>query len=54
MLTGYKIDHSKADINKLYKKGGGGRGLLQIEATYKAEIINNVEYLNTKYTKTSL
>ena len=29
----------------------GGRGLLQIEATYKAEIINTAKYLNTKYTE---
>jgi hypothetical protein len=28
---------------------GGGRDLLQIEATYKAEIINLAEYLNSKY-----
>jgi len=27
----------------------GGRGLLQIETTYKAEIINTAEYLNTKH-----
>ena len=27
----------------------GGRGLLQIEATYQAEIINIAEYFNTKY-----
>jgi len=32
------------------KKNEGGRGLLQIEGTYKAEIINTEEYLNTKYT----
>ena len=31
------------------ERKGGGRGLLQIEATYKAEIINIAEYLNTKY-----
>jgi hypothetical protein len=49
------MHHSTADINKRYtKRNGGGRGLLQTEATYKAEKINNVEYLNTKYTKTSL
>jgi hypothetical protein len=30
------------------RKGGGG-GLLQIEATYEAEVINIAEYLNTKY-----
>ena len=39
----------------MYKGGGGGGGsvLLQIEATYKAEIINIVGYLNTKIKKTS-
>jgi proteasome lid subunit RPN8/RPN11 len=25
------------------------RGMLQTEVTYKAETINNVKYLNTKY-----
>ena len=44
----------KADTDRLYVKrrgggGGGGRGMLQIEVTYKAEIINTAEYLNTKY-----
>jgi hypothetical protein len=34
----------KADI-----KRKGGRGLLQIEATYKTNIIIIAEYLNTKY-----
>ena len=28
---------------------GGGRGLVQVEAAYKAEIIIIAEYLNTKY-----
>jgi len=28
-----------------------GRGLLQNEATYEAELIKSAEYLNTKYTK---
>ena len=28
---------------------GGGRGLVQGEAAYKAEIIIIAEYLNTKY-----
>jgi len=27
----------------------GGRGLLQIEAMYKAEVISFTEYLSTKY-----
>jgi hypothetical protein len=45
--TVYKMHHPKADIY-IYK-AEGGRGLLQIEATYKTEIINTAEYLNTKY-----
>jgi len=48
----YKMRHPTADINKLYiKRKGEGRDLLQIEATYKAEIISIVEYLNTKCTE---
>jgi len=43
------MHHSKGDIDRLYVQRKGGRGLLQIAATYKAEIINIVEYLNTKY-----
>jgi len=31
------------------KRKGGGRGEIQIEATYKGEIINIAEYLNTNY-----
>ena len=49
MLTVYGIHHPKADIDRIYVKGGGGRGLVQIEAAYKAEIINIAEYLNTIY-----
>jgi len=50
MLTMYKTHHSKADIDRLYlKREEGGRGLVQIEAAYKAEIINTAEYLNTNY-----
>ena len=46
----YKMHHPNAEIDWLYvKRIGGGRGLLQIKATYKAEIINLAEYLNTKY-----
>jgi hypothetical protein len=30
-------------------RNAGGRGLVQVEAAYKAEIINIAEYLNTKY-----
>ena len=44
------MHHPKADIDRLYvKRKEGGRGLLQVEATYKAEIINIAEYLNTNY-----
>ena len=50
MLTMYKMHHPKADIDKLYvKRKEGGRELVQIEAAYKAEIINIAEYLNTNY-----
>jgi hypothetical protein len=43
----YKMHHPKADTDRLYVKGkGGGRGLSQIEAAYKTQIINIAEYLN--------
>ena len=55
MLTMYKMHHPKADIDRLYiKRKEGGRGLMQIEAAYKAEIINIAEYLNTNYKKYQL
>ena len=48
----YKMHHSKADIDRLFvKRKEGRRGLLQMEVTYKAEISNISEYLNTKYTE---
>ena len=44
------MHHPKADIDRLYvKRKEGRRGLLQVEAAYKAQIINIAEYLNTKY-----
>jgi len=50
MLTIYKMHHQKADIDRLYvKRKEGARGLVQVEAAYKAEIINFAEYLNTNY-----
>jgi len=50
MLTTYKMHHPKADIDRLYvKRKEGGRGLVQIEVAYKAEIINIAEYLSTNY-----
>jgi len=45
-----KMYHQKPDIDRLYlKRKEGGRGMVQIEAAYKAEIINIAEYLYTKY-----
>ena len=45
MLTMYKMH-----IDRLYvKRKEGGRGLVQVEVAYKAEIINIAEYLNTNY-----
>ena len=42
--------HPKADIDRLYvKRKEGGRGLVQVEAAYKAEITDIAEYLNTNY-----
>jgi DNA polymerase II large subunit len=50
MLTMYKMHHPKADIDRLHvNKKVGERGLVQVEAAYKTEIINVAEYLNTKY-----
>jgi len=50
MLTIYKMHRPKADIDRLYvKKKEGWRGLVHIEAAYKAEIINIAQYLNTNY-----
>ena len=46
----YKLYHPKADIDRLYvKRKEGGKEMLQVEAAYKAEIINIAEYLNTNY-----
>jgi hypothetical protein len=46
----YKMHHPKADTDRLYvKRKEGGRGLVQVEVAYKAEIINIAEYLNTNY-----
>jgi hypothetical protein len=44
------MHHPKADIDRLYvKRKEGGRGLVQVEAGYKIEIINIAEYLNINY-----
>jgi len=43
------VHHPKADIDRLYVKRKGGRGLVQVEAAYKAEISIIAEYLNTNF-----
>ena len=49
------MHHPKADIDRLYvKRKEGGRGLLQVEAAHKTEIINIAEHVNTKYSETCL
>jgi hypothetical protein len=45
-------NNPKDDIGRLYvKRKEGGRGLVQVEAAYKTEIINIAEYFNTNYKK---
>jgi hypothetical protein len=44
------MHHPKADADRLYvKRKGGGRGVSQMEAAYKTEIINIAEYFNKRY-----
>ena len=44
----YKMHHPKPDTDRLYvQRKEGGRGLVQIEAAYRTEIMNIAEYLNT-------
>jgi hypothetical protein len=50
MPTMNTMHNQKADIARLHvKRKEEGRGLVQVEAAYKREIINIVEYLNTNY-----
>jgi len=53
VLTKYKMHHPNSDIDRLYvNRRGGGRGMLEVEATYKAGMMINIaEYWNTKYTE---
>ena len=48
------MHHSKAAIDRLHVKKNGGRPLVQVEAAFKAEIINIAESLNTNYKGTGL
>ena len=44
------MHHTNAKTDWLHVKRKGGRsGVLQIEAKYRAEVINVVAYINTKY-----
>ena len=44
------MHHPKADIDRLHvKMKEGERGLVEVEAAYKAEITSIAEYLNTNY-----
>ena len=48
----YKMHHPKASIDRLYvKTKEGRRGVVHIEAAFKAEVINIAEHLNTNYKK---
>jgi hypothetical protein len=41
------VHHPKADTDRLYvKRKEGGRGMVQVEVAYKAEITSTAEYLN--------
>jgi hypothetical protein len=55
MLKMYKMRHPKADIDRLYvKRKEVGRGMVQVEAAYKAEIINIPNSLTQSIKKTNL
>ena len=46
LLTCNRAHHPKADIERIYiKRAEGGRGLLQIEATFKTAYIGMKKYL---------
>ena len=48
-LTMAKMHHPKADVDRLYiLRKAGGRGLVQLEITYKTTTIGLNKYLNNK------
>jgi hypothetical protein len=52
ILRVYKMHHPKADIDRLYvRRKERGRGLSQIVAAFRTEIINIAEYLNKKHSQ---
>ena len=50
LFTMFKMHHPKADVDRMYlPRKEGGRGLIQLECTYKTSIIGLDKYLaNTK------
>jgi hypothetical protein len=49
LLTIYGHHHPGADIDHVYfPRKEGGRGLMQVEGTYIAKILNLVEYVESK------
>ena len=49
LLTMEKMHHPKADVDRLYlPRTSGGRGLIQIETTYKTTTIGLDAYINCR------
>jgi hypothetical protein len=45
----YRLHHSRADTERVdVSRIGGGRRLIKVEGTYKAEIVNITTYLKKK------
>ena len=50
-LTCNRMHHSKADVDRLYIPGNeGGRGMIQLEFSYKTSTISQHKYLTTTTT----
>ena len=46
LMTIYRMDHPKADVDRVYlPRKEGGRGLIQLEYTYKISVIGLDTYL---------
>ena len=48
LLTMYKMNHPKADVDRIYISSKGGRGLIQLECTYKTTSLGLATYLREK------
>jgi hypothetical protein len=54
MLTIHRQHHPRADIDRLYfPRKEVGRGVMQVEGTYRAETRNLVEYVERRLTDTN-